>query len=463
MRYNSSTMKIRRAARACAVLCLAAGPAFAAFDDAAFGARDYAMGGAFTAVHDEVGALAYNPASLGQAPVLEAAASYLNGAHSPAGTIDRDTTRAAVAVPVRQEIFNGAFGFDVRYDRRTDLAKDREIGIYYGTRGLRETEGGGLDFGAGLKILRSSLEGGGATKTKPALDLGALWRFGDKHAVGASLLNFGGAKFARGSYSDRAPLAFKVGASESVRGALIAVDGTIREPSSGLAGSTSFGVGFERWWPTVRAGAFAGRTGFSVGNLNRTWSWGLGWKLGGGRVDYAMGVPMTGVTRFTHALTVAVRFGRTDPEGEYEKLLQSEISARHRLGQSLEASAVRQQALSEEIGRQRDEIAAMRSELAGKKLSEDAARRKLQDLETRHKKSVETFQRLQDEHARNAAKTKAELFAEDWTAYQKSKMGGEPDATLASKLQRLMLEYKDAGVDMSEANRELRRLQQSAR
>ncbi|MDE2511350.1 MAG: hypothetical protein KGL74_09530 [Elusimicrobia bacterium] len=454
-------MKLRRCAAACAAVVLAAGPAFAAFDDAPFGARDAAMGGAFTAVHDEVGALAYNPASLGQAPALEAAATYLNGTHPPAGTLDRDTTRAAVAVPVRQEIFNGAFGFDVRYDRRVNVAKDREIGFYYGTRGLRETEGGGLDFGAGLKILRSSLEAGGATKTKPALDLGALWRFGDKHSVGASLLNLGGAKFSRGSYSDRAPLAFKIGAAESVHGSLLAVDGTIREPSAGLAGSESFAVGFERWWPSARSGSFAGRTGFSVGNLSRTWNWGLGWKLGGGRVDYAMGIPMTGVTRFTHALTVAVRFGRSDPDAEYERLLEGEISARRRLGQSLEASAVRQQALSDEIGRLHDEIAGMRSALAEKKLSEDAARRKLADLEARHKKAVESFQRLQDEHARNAAKTKAELFREEWAAYQKSKMGGEPDATLASKLQRLMLEYRDSGVDLSEANLEFRRLQQA--
>jgi len=454
-------MNTRRFAAVFVAAALAAAPAFAAFDDAPFGARDAAMGGAFTAVHDEVGALAYNPASLGQAPALEAAATYLNGTHPPAGTIDRDTTRAAVAVPVRQEIFNGAFGFDVRYDRRTNVAKDREIGVYYGTRGLRETDGGGLDFGGGLKILRSSLEGGGATKTKPALDLGMLWRFGDTHAVGASLLNFGGAKFSRGTYSDRAPLALKIGASESMLGSLIAVDGTLREPSSGQGGSASFAVGFERWRSTARSGAFAGRTGFSAGNLSRTWNWGLGWKLGGGRVDYAMGVPLTGVTRFTHALTVAVRFGRTDPEADYERLLSGEMAARHRLGQSLEASAVRQQALSEEIGRLRDEIGALRASLAEKNLSEDAARRKLQELESRHKKAVDAFQRLQDEHARNAAKTKAELFSEDWAAYQKSKMGGEPDATLASKLQRLMLEYKDAGVDLGEANQELRRLQQS--
>jgi hypothetical protein len=460
MRYNPTSMNLR-CASLLAAAALAASPAFAAFDDAPFGARDAAMGGAFTAVHDEVGALAYNPAALGRAPALEAAASYLNGVHSPAGTIDRDTTRAAVAVPVRQEIFDGAFGFDVRFDRRTNVAKDREIGFYYGTRGLRETEGGGLDFGAGLKVLSSSLESGGTTKTKPALDLGVLWRFADKYSVGGSVLNFGGAKFSQGSYADRAPLALKLGAAEALRGSLLTVDASMREPSSGQAASQTFAVGFERWRSTPRLGAFAGRTGFSVGTLTRQWTWGAGWKLGGGRVDYAMGIPMRGAARFTQALTVAIRFGRSDPEAEYERLLEGEVEARHRLGKSLEASALRQQALSEEIGRLRDEIASLRGSLAEKKLSEEAVRRRLEDLEARHKKAVDTFQRLQDEHARNAAKTKAELYLEDWNAYLKSKAGGEPDSTLAAKLKRLMLEYKDAGVDMSEANQELRRLQQS--
>lgn len=420
-----------------------------------------AMGGAFTAVHDEVGAIGYNPAALGHAPALEAAASYVNGTHPPAGTIDRDTTRAAAAVPIRQDILNGAFGFGVRYDRRANVAKDREIGLYYGTRGLHETENGGLDFGLGLKTLQSSLETGGTTKTKLALDLGALYRFGDKHSVGASLINFGGAKFTGPGYEDRAPLALKIGAAESVRGSLLAVDGTVREPSSGQGRSVSFNAGFERWWPTVRAGQFAGRTGVSVGNLTRTWNWGLGWKIGGGRLDYAMGIPMTGVARFTHALTVAVRFGRTDPEGEYERLLEGEMNERRRLSQSLEASAVRQQALSEEIARLREEIASLRASLAAKSSSAEDARRRLQELEGRQKKAVESYQRLQEEHARNAAKTKAELFREEWDAYRKAKADGAPDAALAQRLRRLLLEYKDAGVDLSEANQELRRVEQA--
>lgn len=454
-------MRMRRLAAVAAALALAAAPAFAAFDDTAFGARDMAMGGAFTAVHDEVGALAYNPASLGQAPALEASASYLNGTHPAAGTIDRDVTRAAVAVPVRQEIFNGAFGFDVRYDRRANIAKDREIGLYYGTRTLMETEGGGLDFGAGLKFLHSNLEHGGSTKTKPALDLGTLWRVSDKRSVGASLLNFGGAKFSAPGYTDRAPLALKIGGAESVHGSLLTVDGTVREGSSGQGASQTFAVGMERWRPTERNGSFAGRTGLMIGTKSNVWSWGAGWRLGGGRVDYAMGIPLTGVTRFTHALTVAVRFGRSDPEAEYEGLLQGEMKARRQLSQSLEASAVRQRALSEEIAHLRDEIASLRASLAEKTSTAAEARQKLKALEERHQKAVAQFQQLQDEHARNAAKTKSELFREEWDAYEKAKLGGAPDAALLERVQRLLIEYKDSGVDLGEANQELRRLQQS--
>lgn len=452
---------MNRVAAAVLLLGLSAAPALAAFDDAPFGARDAAMGGSFTAVHDEVSAIGYNPAALGHAPALEPAASYLRSFHSPAGDIDRDTTRAAVAVPVRQEIFDGAFGFDVRYDRRTGVARDREIGMFYGTRGLRETENGGLDFGGGLKLLSSSLESGGATGTKPAIDLGALWRFAGKHSVGASLLNFGGAKFKSGGYADRAPLALKIGAAESVRGSLLAADATIREPSSGQGKSITFAAGFERWWASARNGSFAARSGMSLGDRSRTWHWGFGWKRGGARLDYAMTVPMSGSTRFGHALTLSLRFGRSDPEAEYERLLESEVKARHDLSRALDASSVKQWKLSEEINRLQTEIQSLRDSLAGKRASEEEARRRLSELEARQKKAAETFARLQEEQARNASKTKAMLFREDWSAYQKAKLGGAPDVALLERLQRLLLEYKDTGVDLGEASQELQRLQQA--
>ncbi|MDE2491636.1 MAG: hypothetical protein KGM24_12385 [Elusimicrobia bacterium] len=445
-----------------AVLALSCVPARAAFDDAPFGARDAAMGGAFTAVSGEVGAIAYNPAALGRARSLEAAASYQNGVHWPAGTIDRDVTRAAGAIPIRQDILDGAFGVGVRYDRRTNVAKDREIGLYYGTRGLLESEDRGtLDFGGGLKLLQSSLETGGSTAMKPALDLGALWRPDGRHSVGASLLNFGGASFKDGSYADRAPLALRVGAAESLGGALIDVDGTVREPSSGQGRSVDFAAGFERWWATAEHGSFAGRSGLLVGDLSRDWSWGFGWRRDGARIDYAMTVPLTGVTRFGHSLTLSIRFGGSDPEAEYARMLAGEIEARRELGRSLDASRVRQEALSAEISRLEGEVAALKQSLAIKGVSESAARRQLDALEARQKKAAETLRKLKAEQAREASMTKAELFREDWAAYQKTKLDGAPDAVLLARLQRLLLEYKGTGADLGEANRELIRLQGS--
>jgi hypothetical protein len=454
-------MTLRRLAVALAAAALAAAPASAAFDDAPWGARDAAMGGAFEAGHDGIEALSYNPAALGQAPALEAAASYQNGTHSPAGQIDRDSTRAGVVVPMRQDILDGAFGFDVRYDRRANLAKDREIGIYYGTRGLRETEAGGLDFGAGLKTLQSSLDAGGSAGPKAALDLGTLYRFQDRYAFGASLLNFGGASFKHGGYFDRAPLTLKLGGSDSLDGALLTVDGTVREPSSGQARSVSFAAGFERWWPTLRAGSFAARSGASVGNLNRTWSWGFGWRNGGARVDYAMIVPLSGIARFGHALTFSVRFGRFDPEAEYASLLQGEMTQRRELARALDAGAVKQRALAEEIGRLRDEISSLRESLAQKKMSEEEARRRVKDLEARQRKASEEFERLKDKRAHDAARTKTELFREDWAAYQRAKLAGAPDAALRERVRRLLVQYKDTGVDLGEANREFSRLQKA--
>ena len=77
--------------------------ALAAYEDAGFGPRDVAMGGAFTAVVDDPGVIAYNPATRGQSSALDTSMSYLRQFHIPSGESDRDSTRAAVVVPLRQE------------------------------------------------------------------------------------------------------------------------------------------------------------------------------------------------------------------------------------------------------------------------------------------------------------------------------------------------------------------------
>jgi len=429
----------------------------AAFEDAGFGPRDVAMGGAFCAVVDDLGVVAYNPASLGQASAVEATASYLRQFHIPSGESDRDSTRAAVVVPLRQEIFNGAFGLDMRYDRRTNIGGDRAIGVLYGTRGIKETEGGGVDFGAGIKVLSTSLDAGGGGGSKPAVDLGALYRFSDRYAVGASLLNIGSPRFG----ADRAPLALKVGVAEQLRGVIFAADFTKREASGSGKGQHTMALGFERWWATARAGQYAVRSGMSLGEGTRTWSWGIGWRAQGARVDYAMTVPMTGIARFGHGLSLSVRFGRADPEGEYEKLLSQELRYRRQLSEALEASSVKQWKLAEELNRLRAEMAVLSGEVEMKKASEGDAKRRLKELQQREKKAVDTFEKMKVDRESAVRNARVALFQEDWRSYQKAKLAGAADSVLLEQVGRILREYRDAGVDLSEASQELRRLQRA--
>lgn len=429
----------------------------AAFEDAGFGPRDVAMGGAFTAVVDDPGVIAYNPASLGQASALDTTMAYLRQFHIPSGESDRDSTRAAVIVPLRQRMLNGALGFDMRYDRREKAGGDRSIGVMYGTRGLSETEKWGVDFGGGLKLLTSSSDSGGKAGTHLAIDIGTLYRFSERYSVGASLFNFGSPKF----QGDRAPLTLKFGAAEQMRGMIFAADLTKRESSRSGNGQHTMALGFERWWATSRAGQYALRSGMSLGEGTRTWSWGLGWRAQGARIDYAMMVPITGTLRLGHGLSLSVRFGRADPEGEYEKLLSQELLYRRQLGEALEASSVKQWKLAEEMNRLRAEMAALSNEVEMKRASEGDAKRRLKELETRQRKAAETFEKVKADREGTAHQVRVSLFQEDWRSYQKAKLGGAADSVLLDQVGRILREYRDAGVDLSEASLELRRLQRS--
>ncbi|MEQ1919490.1 MAG: hypothetical protein ABL955_09835, partial [Elusimicrobiota bacterium] len=279
----------------------------------------------------------------------------------------------------------------------------------------------------------------------------------ERYAFGASLLNFGSPKF-RG---DRAPLTLKIGAAEQVRGVIFAADLTKRESSASGNGQHTMAIGFERWWATARAGQYALRSGMSLGEGTRTWSWGLGWRAQGARLDYSMTVPMTGIARFGHGLTLAVRFGRADPEGEYEKLLSQELRYRRQLGDALEASSVKQWKLAEELNRLRAEMAALANEVEMKRASEGDAKRRLKELVERQQKAAETYEKLKADREGAARQVRVSLFQEDWRSYQKAKLAGAADSVLLEKVGRILREYRDAGVDLSEASQELRRLQRS--
>lgn len=426
---------------------------WAAFDDTGFSARSLGLGSAMTAVTDDPVAMIFNPATAGTLRSVGLASNYARQFHIPAGAVDQSQVNAALGIPIRQEIINGGLGLTWIYTDQERYSIDRTIGFIYGTRGMYEFEDGSLEMGGTLKFLtRNFVSGGGATKG--SFDLGLLARFREKYAVGLSLLNFNGPSYK----SDRVPVTLKVGFSENVGSFTLAFDVSKRESSGFHAGSTSVGTGLEHWWATPRAGSFAARVGLNLGDQDKTLNWGMGWRILGGQLDYALIFPMTGRPRFGHALSALFRFGRSDPEGEYERLLRSELGRRKELSTALEAEEVRQWQLGDEIRLLREELETLRKDLSDKTTSESSTRRKLKEIEDRHQKAAEAHRKLKEEERRRAERTPETLFREDWTGYQRMKTAGASEAVLLDQVKRLLRQYKDSGVDLSEVHLELKRL-----
>ncbi|HAM35539.1 MAG TPA: hypothetical protein DEB40_01900 [Elusimicrobia bacterium] len=429
-------------------------PTRAGFEDLSIDPRGAAMGGALTAVPDDLSAAVYNPGNFGSIKRVQTGTNYMRQFHVPSGETDSDIMDICAAIPVSQEIINGTFGLTWIYNRINGRATDRTTAFSYGSRGLFELDQGDMDVGATLKFLQRGLDAGGAS-LKPVIDLGVAYRFWEKYSAGFSILNFNRPTMPG---PGRAPITAKIGVAETVRNFTMALDLTKREPSGDYSGSSTLAAGVEHWWATARKGSFAGRTGLSLGDHSKTWNWGLGWRMLGGELNYAMTVPMKGKTMLGHSVGLLFRFGQSNPEGEYERLLGEELRYRKDLITSLEAGEIKQWKLSQELSTMREELEVLRRQLVEKTLSEAEVKRRLAELQSRHRKAVEEHQRMEDEARRLKAKTKQDFFREDWAAFLKLKAGGAPDAVLAENLRRVLRDYKDSGLDLSEANQELLRL-----
>ena len=122
------------------------------------------------------------------------------------------------------------------------------------------------------------------------------------------------------------------------------------------------------------------------------------------------------------------------------------------------AAEQRQWKLAEELKRMREQIEILRTQLFDKTASGKDSRKRLRELELRMRRSRRAYEKMQTESKRLRSKTKATLFKEDWARYDRSKKGGAPNSVLTDQVKRILRQYKDTGVDLSSANRELLRL-----
>lgn len=335
------------AALSCALLLA---PAHAAFEDLGVGGRAPGMGGAFSAIADDVYAAHYNPAGLSllDRPQLGTSYSVLFPGLGDGSSLG--SSYIAYAHPFAEgrrgtaAVSWNSFSLSGQY-------RDDSFGLSYGRRLYGGSELGELHGGVTLKYLRSSFgsfgEAQSAVATRgvvgtgqrdPVLsgartmgavdsDAGLLFRFTKHYAVGLALshINQPNVAFDRRD-SDKLPLGAKLGMSyRSLISNITAEYATTKAPSG--ARDQSLSLGLERWFPKLYVGDFGVRGGGSVGTRDqRHLSLGASYRTRRFGVDYAFLLPIGGLGTAgnSHRVGLSFRFGRpTDEEESVEMLLEA--------------------------------------------------------------------------------------------------------------------------------------------
>lgn len=316
------------------LLLLAPARSFAAFEDFGAGARAPGMGNVFTAVADDVYAIHYNPAGLALLSRPEFGTSYTRLLTGLSDSSEISTSFLGYAHPLEKGRW-GAAGVSLEQaSLNGGIYEDQALTISYG-RLLSANMGPGSFYGGiNAKYLRRSFgafpEATNATNGEvatnrpdpvlngrnhigiPAADLGLLYRWKEKYAVGLAILNANepNVAFSPGE-TDRLPRAVKLGVN--YRGLLsnLGVEYESRQSPLGTM-DRNLGVAAERWFPRLFIGEFGLRGGLNLGSRDyRQITLGLSYRTGRFGVDYGFALPINSVASNTgsHRVGLSIRFG----------------------------------------------------------------------------------------------------------------------------------------------------------
>ncbi len=455
----SSTFLCALCASAVILLLSFPAPSFSVFEDIPVGARQLGFGGQAAALEDPLSLFA-NPALPGAARKFETGADFLSSKRTPQGPADLDAYGAWALIPRMAYGRMGTLSLGGLYRDDGGVLTQKTIVVGWSTWQLSRGDGGVLDFGANFKILKAAVAGGDSA-SGAALDLGAAFRPDDRHTLGFSILNLNNPSFKLGALKDKAPLVARLGVSERTEDYTLSLDLAKRTASAGQKGNFSLNPGVEHSWRTERAGNLFSRAGLNLAERASALSAGVGWRRLASEISYGIAVPLTGAITPAHSLTLALRFGARDTEGEYERLIRQEVKYRKDLVEALDESARRENMLKEELVSMKAELDALSSRLkdtqeqkAGianekERLAAVLRRQAAAEAELRglaEKRRVEKLNQLKYD------------FSLDWQSYLKLKGGGAPPDVLKSSLQRVISRYQDSGIDISPATMELQGL-----
>ncbi len=455
-------------ARRSLLLCLCAAaplfalsvPALAVFEDLPAGARQAGFGGQAAALEDPL-SLYGNPALPGSVRKFETGGNFLSSKRTTQGPADLAAYGVWALIPRMAYGKMGTLSIAGLYRDDGGVLTQKTISFGWGTWQLRRGATGVLDLGANLKILQAAASSGGDSASGAALDLGAVFRPDGNHTLGFSILNLNNPSFNIGALKDKAPMVIRLGVSERREDYTLSLDLAKRTASSGQKGNISVNPGVEHVWRTQRAGLLFSRAGVNLAERASALSAGLGWKHLASELSYGLSVPLTGAIVPAHSLTLALRFGDRDIESEYERLIKQEIKYRKDLVEALDESARRENLLKGEMASMKTEIDSLTAKL--KDTQEQKA--SVSNEKERLAAVVRRQANAEAELAALAEKRKADKLAQlkydfsvDWQAYLKLKGGGAPADVLKSNLQRMLTQFQDSGIDISQATMELQGL-----
>jgi len=434
-------------------------PSYAVFEDVPAGARQAGFGGQAAALEDPL-SLYGNPALAGSSRKFETGAHFLSSERTTQGPAEFSSYGAWALVPRMAYGKMGTLSIAGLYSDAGGVLTQKTISFGWGTWQLRRGASGVLDLGVNFKILQLAASGGDSA-SGAAADLGLVFRPDGNHTVGFSVLNLNNPSFSAGTLKDKAPLVVRLGVSERREDYSLSLDVAKRTASAGQKGNVSFNPGVEHAWRTQRAGVLFSRAGLNLAERASALSAGLGWKRQASELSYGLSVPLTGAIVPAHSLTLALRFGDQDIEAEYERLIKQEIKYRKDLVEALDESARRENLLKRELASMKAEIDSLNVRLKDtveQKASVSSEKERLAAIVRRQAAAEAELRDMAEKRKADKLNQLKYDFSVDWQSYLKLKGGGAPADVLKSSLQRMISQFQDSGIDISQATVELRSL-----
>jgi hypothetical protein len=445
-------------------LVLLTSTAHAAFEPLPVGGRAAGMAEAYTAVVDDVYALYYNPSGVLQIERPEIGSYYSQLFMGLSDNSQISRMFVGYAQPLGKNGRKGGIGASYLALDLPGLYKEETIGLTYGREFKRRYNGGMtlklLRKSIGTDVYSSNAINpmtGGATGTADpllasgrsasalGLDLGLQYRLTKAYALGVAARNINAPDVAIGDGSDKAPAIMALALARRLRSGSLDIEVMNFKTASA---NTRFALGGEHWFKNgfgLRAGGGLGSRGYS------TVSFGASYKMESIQFDYAAILPLQGVegTLGNQQVSLTVRLGRppVDPLEaqlikEKEERVKAETEARY-------AKAERDRLKKQLVSLTETKTRAQQDREI------QAANQALEEAKAAQKREQATA-------GRGDAKADQATFAEYTAAladYNEKVRQGVGLAEKRSILEKVMTKFGRTSIDMSTLKREMKSLQ----